>query len=65
MGDWIEAAMSSYGMLGSYKYFSRENFVQEFEAWTYERVEICPYEGAGERQLCPPMVCQAAISILV
>ena len=37
-GVGIEAAMSSYGMLGSYQYFSRENFVQEFEAWTYEMI---------------------------
>ena len=28
--------MSSYGMLGSYQYFSRENFVKEFEAWADE-----------------------------
>ena len=60
-GVGIEAAMSSYGMLGSYQYFSRENFVEEFEAWTYEmipgeRIEICPHEGARQRQLCLAMV---------
>ena len=37
-GVGIEAAMSSYGMLGSYQYFSRENFVQEFEAWAHEMI---------------------------
>ena len=30
-GDRIEAAMSSYGMLGSYQYFSRENFVKSLK----------------------------------
>ena len=29
----IEAAMSSYGMLGNYKYLLWKNFVEEFEAW--------------------------------
>ena len=30
-GVGIEAAISSYGMLGSYQYFSRENFVKSLK----------------------------------
>ena len=51
----IEAAMSSYGILGTYEYFWRKKFVPEFEAWAdgmiLEKGTDMPTWGGGQRQV--------------